>query len=52
MRRFHLFAALALTACTTPYQDMGLRGGVEAQQITADTYRIPAARGTRLLRPP
>lgn len=31
---------LAMAGCGTPYQDMGFRGGVEAQQMTADTYRI------------
>ena len=31
-----------LSGCATPYQDMGLRGGVEAQRMTVDTYRIIA----------
>jgi hypothetical protein len=30
----------ALAACSTPYQEMGFAGGVAAQQITANTYRI------------
>lgn len=33
-------ALLGLAGCGTPYQSMGFRGGVEAQQITGDTYRI------------
>jgi hypothetical protein len=31
---------LFLGGCATKYQEMGFTGGVEAQQITADTYRI------------
>ena len=34
--------ATMLCACGTRYQDMGFSGGVEAQRITADTYRIVA----------
>jgi hypothetical protein len=34
--------ALQLAACATAYGPMGLTGGVEAQQIGADTYRIIA----------
>lgn len=34
--------ALALAACSTPYQEMGFMGGVAAQQMTADTFRISA----------
>ena len=37
--RFALFLVL-LTGCSTPYQEMGFTGGVGAQQMTADTYRI------------
>jgi hypothetical protein len=37
-------ALLLLSACATPYQDMGFLGGVTATQITADTFQI-AARG-------
>ena len=33
---------LALGGCSTPYQSMGFLGGVEAQRVTADTYRIVA----------
>jgi hypothetical protein len=33
-------AAVLLCGCATRYQDMGLTGGVGAQQITADTFRI------------
>ncbi|MBC7871100.1 MAG: hypothetical protein H7Y09_09710 [Chitinophagaceae bacterium] len=40
MKRFAVFCVLALTACATKYQDMGMAGGVAAQQMTKDTYRI------------
>src|SRR5215467_11206208 len=33
---------LALGGCATPYQEMGFTGGVAAQRMTADTYRIVA----------
>lgn len=40
----HLVWVAALCAvlcgCATKYQEIGLTGGVEAQQIAADTYRI------------
>lgn len=35
-----LASAILLSACSTPYQEMGLAGGVTAQQVTANTYRI------------
>ena len=31
-----------LVGCSTPYQSMGFSGGVEAQQMTSNTYRIVA----------
>jgi hypothetical protein len=31
-----------MTGCATKYQDMGFGGGVSAQQITSDTWRIEA----------
>ncbi len=34
--------ALSLAGCATKYGEMGLLGGVQAQQITSDTYRIIA----------
>jgi hypothetical protein len=45
---FHsVYAALAASSitlvtagCSTPYQEMSFKGGVAAQQISADTYRI------------
>src|SRR6516225_5090710 len=40
--RIVLLLFLVLTACATPYQNMGFMGGVEAQRMTADTYRIVA----------
>jgi hypothetical protein len=42
--RFLWVAALCvvLAGCATKYQDMGFSGGVAAQQITADTWRIQA----------
>jgi hypothetical protein len=42
MRIACLLVAILLAACSTPYQDMGLLGGVEAQQITSSTFRIVA----------
>jgi hypothetical protein len=36
-----LVAALSV-GCATPYQGMGFRGGVDAQQLTANTFRILA----------
>jgi hypothetical protein len=35
-------AALCLSACTTPYQEMGMRGGVKAVQITSDVAQVTA----------
>ncbi len=35
-------AALAITACATPYQNMGMLGGVEAHPISDDTIQIVA----------
>lgn len=42
IRRFATVAALAigLLGCSTPYQEMGLTGGVSATQIDATTFRI------------
>jgi hypothetical protein len=34
--------SLMLAGCATKYQEMGFTGGVAAQQITADTFRIEA----------
>jgi hypothetical protein len=42
MRNVLLFLSLVLAGCSTPYQEMGLAGGVHAQQITANTFRIVA----------
>ena len=33
-------AALLLSGCATKYQDMGFTGGVAAEQMTKDTFRI------------
>jgi hypothetical protein len=33
---------LAVGGCSTKYQEMGFTGGVAAQQVTADTWRIQA----------
>jgi hypothetical protein len=33
---------LGLGACATPYQEMGLTGGVSATQLTSDTFQIVA----------
>jgi hypothetical protein len=35
-----LFVSSALAGCATKYQDMGFSGGVTAQQITENSYRI------------
>lgn len=43
MRQIAVLAcALALSACATPYQEMGALGGVQASRITADTVQITA----------
>ena len=42
MRVITALAILALAACSTPYQEMGFSGGVSAQQMTSDTFRIQA----------
>ena len=36
------FFVAMLAACQTPYQEPGFRGGVVAQPVTADTWRISA----------
>ncbi|MDA9545853.1 hypothetical protein ACM43_15780 [Bradyrhizobium sp. CCBAU 45321] len=36
------WVCLAVGGCGTKYQDMGFTGGVAAQQMTADTWRIQA----------
>jgi hypothetical protein len=33
---------LLLTCCATPYQEMGLGGGVDAQKLGSNTYKIMA----------
>lgn len=40
MRTLVFSLSVALCACSTPYQDMGLMGGVKATQIDATTLRI------------
>ena len=39
---FVITCACALTSCATKYQDMGFMGGVSAQPIMTDVYRIRA----------
>ena len=39
---FALVLAACLAGCATKYQDIGLSGGVSAEPITNDTYRIVA----------
>lgn len=41
---------LICMGCSTPYQNMGFSGGVEAQQMTAHTFRI-VARGNAYTSP-
>ncbi len=36
-------SVLLLSGCATPYQDMGLGGGVAANRITSDTFQVVAA---------
>jgi hypothetical protein len=45
-----LGASLQLAACATPYQPMGLRGGVKSVQITSDVAQV-TARGSSLTDP-
>jgi len=40
--RLAIFALIALGACSTPYQEIGLTGGVSAFPMTANTFRIEA----------
>ena len=40
MKKLILIVCLAISGCATPYQDMGFTGGVTAQQMTANTFRI------------
>lgn len=42
MRGLLIILALIVAGCSTPYQDMGFTGGVLAQQMTSNTYRIVA----------
>ena len=37
-----LLLAVIIGGCSTPYQSIGFSGGVDGQQLTADTYRIVA----------
>jgi|GEM_PF-1571797 len=37
-----VLAMMMLAGCATPYQEMGLLGGVSATQITKDTFQITA----------
>jgi hypothetical protein len=39
---FGVMLCLLLAGCGTKYQEMGFTGGVAAEQITKDTYRIVA----------
>ena len=42
MRIKIILLVLLLGGCATPYQEMGFSGGVIAQRMTTDTYRIVA----------
>lgn len=49
MKRFAALAiAGALSACATPYMDLGLFGGVKAYSIDDRTIRVTAERGSKL----
>ena len=43
MRNSAILISVFLAACSTPYQEMGFRGGVQSEQVTASTYRIVAS---------
>lgn len=40
MRRHSGLFFLLLVGCSTPYHEMGILGGVKAEQVSSDTYRI------------
>lgn len=40
MRILLMLLVLVLAGCTTPYQEMGLTGGVKAEEISYGRYRI------------
>jgi hypothetical protein len=42
MRAILIILLFSLGACSTPYQSIGFSGGVDAQQVTANTFRIVA----------
>lgn len=42
MKKLLFAGALIIGGCSTPYQEMGLAGGVAAYPMTADTFRIEA----------
>jgi len=42
MRWIVVFVAVLASACSTKYQSMGFAGGVAAEQMTTDTFRIIA----------
>jgi len=42
MRNPFVLVLLLLTCCATPYQEMGLGGGVDAQKLSSNTYKITA----------
>jgi hypothetical protein len=44
MQNILIAVALMLAGCGTKYQDMGFTGGVAAEQISADTWRIVSRR--------
>lgn len=41
-RRIAFVLVLALAGCATPYQEMGLTGGVQATQVQADLFQVTA----------
>ena len=43
MKQIVVWLCLLLASCSTPYQEMGFRGGVSAERVTASTYRIVAS---------
>ncbi|MDC0432133.1 hypothetical protein OAL90_00670 [Hyphomicrobiales bacterium] len=43
MKKLLLIFIFFLTSCSTPYQSLGLSGGVESNQINSNTFEIRAA---------
>lgn len=42
LRAAFILCCFTLVSCSTPYQDMGITGGVQASKMTDDVWRISA----------